>query len=178
MRHDAQLGNALVHRPLSTHVNYHPEKEARMASIIEFYHKANARALDRWNGGEGPMTSTCRGKVGVTTPTMPEPSAKDLAGSVLARNLLRHALTWAWAGRSPVTFEPGGAFASPMGRGTWTTVPSPWRKDSVHVALNGHSYLLMFLSEKWAFVAVRCDDEDVSYGRVLNAETPPGRLVF
>ena len=109
---------------------------------------------------------------------MPEPSAKDLAGSALARNLLRHALTWAWSGRSPVTFEPGGAFASPMGRGTWTTVPSPWRKDSVHVALNGHSYLLMFLSEKWAFVAVRCDDEDVSYGRVLNAETPPGRLVF
>ena len=29
-----------------------------MASIIEFYHKANARALDRWNGGEGTILGT------------------------------------------------------------------------------------------------------------------------
>lgn len=34
-------------------------------------------------------------------------------------------------------------------------------QDSLHVRLGGESYLLMFLSEKWAFVAVRCADEQV-----------------
>ncbi len=39
-----------------------------MASIIEFYHKGNSRALDTWNGGEGHFTTTCRGKVGLPSP--------------------------------------------------------------------------------------------------------------
>ena len=36
----------------------------------------------------------------------------------------------------------------------------------------------MFLSEKWAFVALRCSDEQVTFGRVQGASVPQGRLVF
>lgn len=39
------------------------------------------------------------------------------------------------------------------------------------------TYLLMFLSEKWAFTAVRCSDEEVSFGQ-LAGQTPRDRLVW
>ena len=42
----------------------------------------------------------------------------------------------------------------------------------------GEVYLLMFLSEKWAFVALRCSDEQVSHGRLLQDPLPGGRLLF
>ena len=53
-------------------------------------------------------------------------------------------------------------------------MPSPWRKDSLHVKMGGSTYLLMFLSEKWVFVALRCEDEQVTYGR-LDVDAVPGR---
>ena len=37
MRYDPQLGNAEVHRPVTVHMNYHPEKELRMADVNRFY---------------------------------------------------------------------------------------------------------------------------------------------
>ena len=83
-----------------------------------------------------------------------------------------------WRDAKGVTFEPRGALASPWGKGTWGTVPSPWRKDALHVRLAGRTYLLMFLSTQWSFVAVRCDDEEVSYGRLDVDEVPRQRLVF
>ena len=66
MRHDAQLGDAARHLPVTCHVNYHPEKEARMRSISQFYLQGRREALDPWNGGEGQRPSrrgSCRGKV-------------------------------------------------------------------------------------------------------------------
>jgi len=36
----------------------------------------------------------------------------------------------------------------------------------------------MFLSEKWAFVAVRCSDEQVSHGKLQAETVPQQRLVF
>ena len=70
------------------------------------------------------------------------------------------------------SFDGGGALASPWGAGTWGAVPSQWRKDSLHVIVGGETYLLMFLSEKWSFVAVRCSDEVVSYGRLARQPVP------
>ena len=67
MRYDAALGAAASHTPVTAHVNYHPEKEARMVSIIQFYFHGDGNALNRWNGGEGQRTGGCRGKVGVAT---------------------------------------------------------------------------------------------------------------
>lgn len=44
--------------------------------------------------------------------------------------------------------------------------------------LGNSTYLLMFLSEKWSFVAVRCEDEQVSYGRLDVDVIPEKRLVW
>ena len=63
MRYDPQLGNAEVHRPVTVHMNYHPEKELRMADVNQLYHHGKRDALSRWNGGEGHNTGGCRGKV-------------------------------------------------------------------------------------------------------------------
>ena len=46
------------------------------------------------------------------------------------------------------------------------------------MALGGQTYLLMFLSEKWAFTAVRCSDEEVSFGQLKRRDTPQRRLVW
>ena len=85
-----------------------------------------------------------------------------------------------WGGEGPFHFRADGAFEGPWGAGaTWGTVPSPWRKDSLHVKRPGKgTYLLMFLSEKWSFVAVRCEDEEVSYGALQRSDVPEKRLVF
>ena len=46
---------------------------------------------------------------------------------------------WAWSGKGAVRFAPSGAFESPWGAGSWGSVPSPWRKDSLHVKLAGEA---------------------------------------
>ncbi len=170
-----------------------------MAATIAFYKQRDRAALQAWNGGEGQNTSTCKGKVGVYTNTMPAWTADTERVHTLCRNLLRARRPWVWASShdeigaaqrrsqsttrqlGPVWFREEGRFESPYGNGSWGAVPSPWRNDSVHVRLGTDLYLLMFLSEKWSFVAVRCADEHVSYGRLQVAderEIPEGRLVW
>jgi hypothetical protein len=158
----------------------HPEKEARMESVSRFYHLGQLSALDRWNGGEGQRTGGCRGKVGVTKNTLPQLTAAELARHTLASNIVTADETWLWGGEGPVRFLSTGKLETPWGEGTWGTVPSPWRKDSLHVTLpeRGGAYLLMFLSEKWSFVALRCEDERVSYGGLERQHIPDKRLVF
>jgi len=64
------------HRPVSVHTNYHPEKQQRMQSIFDHYHKAgggggggggDVAALRRWSGTQGMRQDACVG------PTRPSP---------------------------------------------------------------------------------------------------------
>jgi len=64
MRYDAALARPADHLPVSIHINYHPEKEQRMRSVVAYYFEGQRDALDGWNGGEGQNTSSCAGKVG------------------------------------------------------------------------------------------------------------------
>ena len=123
-------------------------------------------------------TGGCRGKVGVSMNEMPSLSPGTLISHTLAANVVKADEVWTWSGQGPMRFESSGKLTSPYGEGSWGTVPSPWRKDSLHIILDGRTYLLMFLSEKWAFVAVRCDDEQVTYGQLQRADVPLKRLVF
>ena len=172
-----------------------------MRSVVAYYFDAQRGALDAWNGGEGQNTSSCVGKVGYLAtdpPLVPLTAAEVAAGrsSVLADNVVRHGGAWAWdraasvawrplpppPGAGPWHFRAGGVFEAAEGNGTaggtWGVVPSQWRKDSLHVHIHGESYLLMFLSEKWAFVADRCADEAISYGRLAHGPVPEKRLVW
>ena len=113
MRYDAALGAAASHTPVTAHVNYHPEKEARMVSIIQFYFHGDGNALNRWNGGEGQRTGGCRGKVGVATNDMP-----PLTADARARRRRRVGTQGGWtrgAGRCAST-------AASPGAGTWGAV--------------------------------------------------------
>ncbi len=67
MRSEPQLIDMQQHVPVTVHINYHPEKEARMDSVSRYYHQKEMRALDRWNGGEGQRSASCRGKVTSTS---------------------------------------------------------------------------------------------------------------
>ena len=176
--HDAALATPQRFVPTMAHMNYHPEKGPRMASLVEFYMKGKPDALAAWNGGEGKNSGGCTGKVGVSTEEMPPLTPERLRTHTLARSLNASAEAWEWAGRGPLFFRPDGTAPSPWGNATWGAVPSPWRNDSVHIRLDGQTYLLMFLSEKWAFVAVRCSDEAVSFGRLRRQPVPEKRLVW
>ena len=143
-------------------------------------------ALDGWNGGEGQRTGGCSGKVGVSRNEMPALSDGERASHALVKSMLGRPSgeSWAWGGHGTVQFKSSGALDGGGGGGgggapgSWGSVPSPWRKDSLHVKLGGETYLLMFLAEKWAFVALRCSDEQVSYGRLQTDPLPNGRLLF
>ena len=122
-------------------------------------------------------------KVGVPTSEMPPLTSTTLQEHKLAKNIVATPQPWRWGARhtalhGPVRFCPNGTLASPWGDGTWGAVPGPWRKDALHVILANATYLLMFLSEKWSFVAVRCHDEQVSYGRLDIDVIPERRLVW
>ena len=185
---DSVLRDPARHLPSMAHMNYHPEKEPRMAATIAHFVKRTAGALAAWNGGEGRNTGGCVGKVGVATNRMPQLTPSELRTHTLAKNIVAKGGTWAWGANhsalhGPVSFAPSGALQSPWGAGSWGTVPSQWRKDSLHVILPlnataNETYLLMFLSEKWAFVAVRCSDERVSFGRLQASPIPEQRLVW
>ena len=119
-------------------------------------------------------------------PTIPEAAQGHLHRRPLPPRM-RAPPSHRWAvppppGAGPWYFRAGGVFEAAGGNdttnGTWGVVPSEWRKDSLHVHVHGATYLLMFLSEKWAFVALRCSDEQVTFGRVQGASVPQGRLVF
>ena len=112
----------------------------------------------------------------------PPLSASDLQTHQLAKNIVKTNRAWRWGAShsslsGPVWFLGNGTLTSPWGLGTWGTVAGPWRRDALHVQLNNATHLLMFLSEKWSFVAVRCSDERVTYGR-LSGVVPEERLVW
>ena len=173
LKKDPRLDAPSKFVPAMAHMNYHPEKGERMAATIGFYVKGDALALHAWNGGEGRNTSGCSGKLGVATDALPPPfSPARLRQHHLARNLNASGEAWEWGGRGPLRFLDDGSAPSPWGAASWGPVPSVWRNDSVHVRLGGEVYLLMFLSEKWSFVAVRCSDEAVSYGRLARQPVP------
>jgi hypothetical protein len=104
-----------------------------MLSIKAYYMSKDDSALGRWNGGEGPSTGGCSGKVGVTTDRMP---ALDATFHRLAASLLAADLEWSWGGGGGgMRFRADGTVSTPRGEGTWGAVPSQWRKDSVHISI-------------------------------------------
>ena len=178
-----------AHRPVSAHVNYHPEKEMRMADIARLYHRKVPDALDRWNAGEGmrpppPARGSCAGKVGMSARDEPHPlRAGETDGRPLARAVAGSG-PWRWGEIDGVRFEADGSLAlgaplEPGGgtSGAWGVVDNQWRKtDTLWVRVDGRQYLVLFLRHNWAFVAVRCDDEAIVYGQYSGRPFPDRAL--
>ena len=151
-----------------------------MAYGITFYNQGDRAALAAWND-EGQNTSNCKGWLECTrTKCRPSRLAHSRPTSLLATSIT--GMPWMWGNhghlQGPVHFREDGHLDTPWGVGSWGEVPSVWRNDSLHAIVDNETYLIMFLSEKWAFVAVRCSDEQVSYGRLLANPIPERRLVW
>ena len=131
MRYDAELLRR--HRPVSVHVNYHPEKLPRMEDVFERYHgvqpgvslgggagKPTPRSADggvhAWHWGVGLLKGKwCREAKRLR-------SGQGLEGSPLAQKLVQAtqgSKVIKWAGIKGLGFRPGGALQTPWGGGTW-----------------------------------------------------------
>jgi len=170
-----------AHRPVSAHVNYHPEKEMRMADISKLYHGGVPNALERWNAGEGmrpnPADGSCSGKVGMGRPG--EAESRGLSRAVAGSG------PWRWGTVDGVRFEADGSIAlgaplTPGGAtsGQWGVVDNQWRKtDTIWALIDGRQYLVLFLRHNWSFVAIRCDDETIFYG-LYSGRPFPDRALY
>ena len=126
MRYDPELydgasGRSL--RPISVHVNYHPEKPQRMVTLIEQYLKGERDAISKWNWGEGMAFA----KPCLARPKNSKEGDALMEESELARQILERMSVsgepGTWAGIKG--FAPGerGALVTPWGDGKWGVIP-------------------------------------------------------
>lgn len=127
MLSDAELMAA--HRPVSVHVNYHPEKLPRMQDVFERYHglgpdlggglgkptpRSKDGGLDAWHWGVGLKAGRwCRELKRYR-------HGERLTQSKLGQRLLREAGNGvSWAGIKSLQFRAGGVVTTPWGSGSW-----------------------------------------------------------
>jgi len=120
--YDAAGGRSL--RPVSVHVNYHPEKPQRMVSIIAQYITGQRDAIGKWHWGEGmkPDGCTARPKAGEQQGLM---LASKLAQRINARvaELAGRGGGGRWSAIQGFIPRAGGVLQTPWGEGTWGVVP-------------------------------------------------------
>jgi|TARA_B100001142_G_scaffold255254_2_gene256441 hypothetical protein len=125
MRYDKQLYDGAAGRsvrPVSVHVNYHPEKPQRMVTLIDQYIKGERDAISMWNWGEG----TSFAKPCVARPK-PEEEANLFGKSTFARRVTDRAAkveSGSWGGAKGLTFLKNGVLETPWGKGKWGVIPS------------------------------------------------------
>jgi hypothetical protein len=114
-----------AHRPVSIHVNYHPEKLPRMEDAFERYHglgpdlgngigmstkRAKAGGLYAWHWGVGLKAGkACRDAS----------RSRDVRGSDLAERIRKAGGALKWAGIKGLRFRDGGMLETPWGPGQW-----------------------------------------------------------
>ena len=117
VREDAPL--LAGYRPVSAHVNYHPEKPQRMVDLHAFYHgndapKGERAGIWKWNGGEGSrLQSECKASL----KKGPAALSTSLAQRALAAGKAE------WGGIKWIEFQAGGALKTPWGEGVWGALP-------------------------------------------------------
>jgi len=155
LRDDAPLLNGF--RPVSVHVNYHPEKPQRMVDLHAFYYDKELKGIHKWNGGEGSkLGSECKA---IPKNTRPSSSAPVVA-AVLRTGKVE------WGGIKYITFAPDGSLETPWGPGRWGDASTPARPDTLFADFIGQTHLLSFRAER--FTSVRCSDGDEVSGQLAS----------
>ena len=158
-------------RPVSIHVNYHPEKLPRMQDIFARYHgigpdlgagvgrdtaRASQGGMLAWHWGVGLKS----GRACSEAPRMP--LGQGLDTSALARRVT--GLEATWAGIKGLRFGAGGRLTTPWGGGQWGRLrePFPPDNDTLFADFMGQQHLLTLPSEAaWpALASVRCGDSE------------------
>jgi len=134
-----------VVRPVSVHVNYHPEKPQRMVDILAQYHGGKQDAIGKWHWGVG-----LKGH---------HECAKRVAGhhtSALARRVLQAGGKAEWGGIKFVEFLEGGQLKTPWGNGRWGVMDMA-KSDMLYADFVGAEHQLQLKS--WPFFeSTRCSD--------------------
>ena len=110
VREDAAL--LAGYRPVSVHVNYHPEKPQRMVDLHAYYHgndmsKGDKAGIWKWNGGEGSrLQAECKAAM----KSGPPPTSKPHIQQVLLAKKAE------WGGIKWVEFGSDGSLSTPWGK--------------------------------------------------------------
>mmetsp|Transcript_33962 Transcript_33962/g.47046 ORF Transcript_33962/g.47046 Transcript_33962/m.47046 type:complete len:726 (-) Transcript_33962:56-2233(-) len=138
-------------RPVSVHVNYHPEKPQRMVDIYAQYHKGKARAIDKWNWGVGMKGATECLKRAPNT-------ALQLMQSALGQRMIATGKA-AWGGVKYVDFLAGGELKTPWGIGKWGVLDATATPSTFFADFAGAQHKLSVTS--WPnFESKRCSDNE------------------
>jgi hypothetical protein len=169
MRYDAALYDAdsgASLRPVSAHVNYHPEKPQRMVTLIAQYLKGERDAISKWSWSEGMASNEACTARPATAGAAPAEASSRLFSVVAARvaEMAARGVDGTWAMNGGFTPQPDGALKTPWGDGTWGVIPpeAAEGKDRLFVDFAGTKHMIEEVRvEKGGEVtmtSVRCND--------------------
>ena len=168
LRHDAQLRQGF--RPVSMHVNYHPEKQPRMRDLYNYYvlgsegSPQDLTGIWKWNGGEGSALNTeCRAINTKATPDASNAIVKRLLGPAGAGSKLD------WGGCAHcVELAPDGALKTPWGSGRWGATSTIHFPDVAFASFFNSVHLLR-IAPNGSLVSTRCSDGEGLRGALVSA---------
>ena len=171
MRYDAALYDARTGaslRPVSAHVNYHPEKPQRMVSLIAQYLKGERDAISKWSWSEGmAFNKACTARPAAGARGAAEASKKSRLFSVVAARVAEmaaHGVDGTWARNGGFTPKPDGTLKTPWGDGTWGVIPpqAAEGKDRLFVDFAGTKHMIeearVEKGGEVTMTSVRCND--------------------
>ena len=154
------------HRPVSIHINYHPEKLPRMEDVFEMYHGIDPDA-DLGNGLGKPTKRSASGGmrawhwgVGLKAGKSCREAARQRGGgsSALAERILAGGGNAKWSGIKGLTFHTGGMLTTPWGAGQWGRVPS-MPGDTLFMDFIGQQHVARLSPKGWPeLISTRCAD--------------------
>ena len=127
MLDDPKLMRKQLHRPVSIHINYHPEKLPRMEDVFEYYYGVDPEA-DLGAGRGLPTKRSTQGGlyawhwgVGLKAGKACREATRQRGGgtSALADKLRRAGGEATWSGIKGLKFRDGGVLETPWGAGSW-----------------------------------------------------------
>jgi len=150
------------YKPLSLHINYHPEKLQRMQDVFAFYFEGRESGIWRWNGGEGSKLMTECKKIN-------QKASPDANKPHIARILQSGVIDWGTCLKC-IKPKPGGVLGTPWEPGRWGEAGAvsvyPGFRETIFATLGGATHLLRF-NESGEFLSTRCSDGELLQGRLV-----------
>jgi len=157
VREDAPL--LAGYRPLSAHVNYHPEKPQRMVDLHAYYYEDKKEGIWKWNGGEGSrLEAECKA-------AKASGSMGSAAGAKLVARVV-NAGKAEWGGIRYIEFSERGRLKTPWGEGKWGDASSAKWPETIYAEFIGQTHLLKFTPGADDFVFTRCSDGEKGEGKL------------
>jgi hypothetical protein len=162
--YDAETGRSL--RPVSAHVNYHPEKPQRMVSLIAQYLKGERNAISKWSWSEGMAFNeacTVRPEKGKARTEGSRSRLYEMTKKRVAEMAAR-GVDGSWARHKGFTPKEDGTLKTPWGDGTWGVIPvdASNGQDRLFIDFAGAKHMVESANVegegRLTMTSVRCND--------------------